>query len=143
LALRQADDFQVEGAEVVVVATPDYLARVGAPQDLDDLARHECIRFELPSSGRRIAWLFNDGGRPCEILAQSAYVCSDDVLGGVTLAKHARACSRPTASSSSESWPRVHWWKCCTLMPVARGRSPRSIRKGGMFRCDCVPLSTS
>jgi DNA-binding transcriptional LysR family regulator len=42
----------------------------------------------LPSSGRRIAWLFNDGNLPCEILAQSAYVCFDDVLGGVTLARH-------------------------------------------------------
>lgn len=50
--------------------------------------QHECIQFELPSSGWSIAWLFNNGGRPCEILAQSAYVCSDDVLGGVTLAKH-------------------------------------------------------
>lgn len=79
---------QLEDAALVVVATPDYLARVGVPQNLDDLAQHECIQFELPSSGRRIAWLFSDAGRPCEILARSAYVCSDDVLGGVTLARH-------------------------------------------------------
>jgi DNA-binding transcriptional LysR family regulator len=78
----------LEDAALVVVAAPDYLGRAGTPQNLDDLAQHECIQFELPSSGRRIAWLFHDGGRPCEILTQGAYLCSDDVLGGVTLAKH-------------------------------------------------------
>lgn len=77
----------LEDAVLVVVATPEYLARVGEPLSLDDLERHECIQFELPSSGRRIAWLFNEGGEPREILANGGYVCSDDVLGGVTLAK--------------------------------------------------------
>ncbi|MFJ2366326.1 LysR family transcriptional regulator [Pseudomonas sp. NPDC087697] len=78
----------LEDAALVVVATPEYLVRAGVPQNLDDLARHDCIQYELPSNGRRIPWLFNDQGAPCEILAQSAYVCSDDVLGGVTLAKN-------------------------------------------------------
>ncbi|WP_375739013.1 LysR substrate-binding domain-containing protein [Pseudomonas boanensis] len=78
----------LEDASLVVVATPEYLASAGVPQHLDDLARHECIQFELPSSGRRISWLFTDSGAPCEILGEGAYVCSDDVLGGVTLAKY-------------------------------------------------------
>lgn len=78
----------LEDAALVVVAAPGYLARAGVPQALDDLARHECIQFELPSSGRRIAWLFREAGRDREILADGSYVCSDDVLGGVTLARH-------------------------------------------------------
>ncbi len=78
----------LEDARLVVVATPAYLARAGVPQGLDDLARHDCIQFELPSSGRRITWLFNEGGQEREILTDGGYVCSDDVLGGVTLAKH-------------------------------------------------------
>lgn len=78
----------LEDARLVVVATPDYLAREGVPQTLDDLERHDCIQFELPSSGRRITWLFNEGGREREILTNGGYVCSDDVLGGVTLVKH-------------------------------------------------------
>ncbi|ASL28937.1 MULTISPECIES: LysR family transcriptional regulator [Azotobacter] len=78
----------LEDAALVVVAAPGYLARAGVPQTLDDLARHECIQFELPSSGRRIAWLFREVGRDREILADGGYVCSDDVLGGVTLARH-------------------------------------------------------
>ncbi|AZC51916.1 LysR family transcriptional regulator [Pseudomonas chlororaphis] len=78
----------LEDAELVVFAAPDYLERVGTPQRLDDLAQHECIQFELPSSGRRIAWLFNGPDGPCEVLAEGAYVCSEDLLGGVTLARH-------------------------------------------------------
>ncbi|AUG03189.1 LysR family transcriptional regulator [Pseudomonas sp. 09C 129] len=78
----------LEDAELVVFAAPDYLARAGTPQRLDDLAQHECIQFELPSSGRRIAWLFNGADGPCEVLAEGAYVCSEDLQGGVILARH-------------------------------------------------------
>lgn len=78
----------LEDARLVLIATPEYLARVGTPQGLDDLAQHDCIQFELPSSGRRITWSFNENGKAREILAEGNYCCSDDVLGGVTLAKH-------------------------------------------------------
>ncbi|MDH6592133.1 DNA-binding transcriptional LysR family regulator [Variovorax sp. TBS-050B] len=77
----------LEDADLVVVATRRYLRKAGTPRTLADLAAHECIQFELPSSGRRIAWLFRENGEDREILADSAYSCSDDVLGGVTLAK--------------------------------------------------------
>jgi DNA-binding transcriptional LysR family regulator len=51
-------------------------------------AQPECIQYELPSSGRRIAWLFNEAGKQRDILADGALSSSDDVLAGVTLAKH-------------------------------------------------------
>ncbi|MCI0996930.1 LysR family transcriptional regulator [Pseudomonas sp. ICMP22404] len=78
----------LEDAKLVVVAAPDYLRRVGTPRTLEDLDDHECIQFELPSSGRRISWLFNVDGKEREVFGQGNYCCSDDVLGGVTLAKH-------------------------------------------------------
>ncbi len=78
----------LEDAQLVTVASPDYLQRVGRPQTLDDLHHHECIQFELPSSGRHIAWLFKENAKDKEILTEGGYSCSDDVLGGVTLAKH-------------------------------------------------------
>src|SRR5471032_2329357 len=78
----------LEDAALVMIASPDYLKRAGVPQTLGDLQQHECIQYELPSSGRRIAWLFNDNGVPQEILSGGSLSCSDDVLGGVTLAKH-------------------------------------------------------
>lgn len=78
----------LEDAELVVVATPGYLARRGTPTTLDDLARHECIQFDLPSSGRRIPWLFQDAGKEIELASDGGYALSEDVLGGVTLARH-------------------------------------------------------
>jgi DNA-binding transcriptional LysR family regulator len=78
----------LEDAELVVVATPGYLARRGTPKTLDDLAQHECIQFDLPSSGRRIPWLFHDGGKEIEVVGDGGYVLAEDVLGGVTLARH-------------------------------------------------------
>ncbi|MGJ7604980.1 LysR substrate-binding domain-containing protein [Variovorax sp. LT1R20] len=77
----------LEDAGLVVVATRKYLKAAGTPRTPDDLAAHECIQFELPSSGRRISWLFKEDGKDREVFADSAYSCSDDVLGGVTLAK--------------------------------------------------------
>ncbi|MGH8355365.1 MAG: LysR family transcriptional regulator [Pseudomonas sp.] len=78
----------LEDARLVVIASPQYLQRAGTPQTLEDLERHDCIQFELPSSGRRISWLFKDNGKDKEVHADGGYCCSDDVLGGVTLAKN-------------------------------------------------------
>ncbi len=77
----------LEDAVLVLVASPAYLQRAGIPETLDDLAHHECIQFELPSSGRRISWLFKENGKDREVHTDGSYCCSDDVLGGVTLAK--------------------------------------------------------
>lgn len=78
----------LEDAALVVVATKSYLAAKGTPVTLEDLTLHDCIQFELPSSGRRIPWLFQDKDKELEILAQGGYCLSEDVLGGVTLAKN-------------------------------------------------------
>lgn len=78
----------LEDAELVLIAAPDYLRRCGTPKSLDDLARHDCIQFELPSSGRTIPWLFRVEGRDEERLTTGGTSCSDEVLAGVTLALH-------------------------------------------------------
>jgi len=77
----------LENAPLVLVASPGYLKRRGVPKTLADLERHECIQFELPSSGRAIGWLFDDAGEEREIFLAGNYTCAEDVLGGVTLAK--------------------------------------------------------
>jgi DNA-binding transcriptional LysR family regulator len=77
----------VEDATLVVVASPAYLRHAGVPESLADLERHECIQAELPSSGRRISWLFTEGGREKDIVSTGNYCCVGDVLAGVTLAK--------------------------------------------------------
>ncbi|MBV8037697.1 LysR family transcriptional regulator [Roseateles sp.] len=74
-------------AELVVVAGPEYLRRAGQPRTLADLEQHECIQYTLPSSGRQIPWLFRQDGHEKEMLLSGHYICSEDVLAGVTLAR--------------------------------------------------------
>ena len=78
----------LEDAELVLVAAPDYLARHGVPATLADLVGHDCIQFELPSNGRPIPWLFREAGEDVDLLTTGRYTCADDVLAGVTLARH-------------------------------------------------------
>ncbi|MDM0067479.1 LysR family transcriptional regulator [Variovorax sp. J31P207] len=78
----------LEDTPLVVVASPDYLLRHGTPSTLDELQAHECIQFELPSSGRAIPWLFRRDGQELELQTAGGYACSDDVTAGATLARH-------------------------------------------------------
>ncbi|CAE6734026.1 HTH-type transcriptional regulator PgrR [Paraburkholderia domus] len=78
---------KLEDAELVVVASRAYLSRAGMPASLDDLARHDCIQFDLPSSGRKIPWLFKHGADVRELYTDGGYSSAGDVLGGVTLAR--------------------------------------------------------
>jgi DNA-binding transcriptional LysR family regulator len=94
LAIRvraQADSTMIvrhlEEAALVVIASPAYLERRRLPETLAELATLECIQFDLPSSGRRIPWLFRENGEDVEFEAESAFTVGEDVLGGVTLAR--------------------------------------------------------
>lgn len=78
---------KLEDAELVLVAAPAYLKRAGRPKSLEDLAKHECIQFELPSTGKRIPWPFMRNGVQEEILTEGGLCCAEDVLGIVTLAR--------------------------------------------------------
>jgi DNA-binding transcriptional LysR family regulator len=79
---------KLEDAALLVVATPDYLRRCGMPSALEDLDSHDCIQFELPSSGRRINWVFRELGADLDLPTSGSYCLSDDLLGCVTLARH-------------------------------------------------------
>lgn len=78
---------KLEDAEMVIVATPAYLRRAGKPKTPEDLLAHECIQFEMPSSGRRLAWTFQRGGETVEMITTGTYRTSEDALGGATLAR--------------------------------------------------------
>jgi len=78
---------KLEDAELVLVAAPSYLKRAGMPTALDDLQRHECIQFDLPSTGRKIPWPFRVDGKQVDIMTTGGYTCAEDVLGIVTLAR--------------------------------------------------------
>jgi len=78
----------LEEAELVVVATPDYLREAGTPTSLEALAQHDCIQYQLPSSGRNLPWAFQRDGQWVELETSGNCACLDDYLGAVTLVKH-------------------------------------------------------
>jgi DNA-binding transcriptional LysR family regulator len=59
----------------VVVASPEYLARHGAPQHLEDLARHNCL-----SLGQQRGWTFRDGERTVVIKVSGTLECNDGAV---------------------------------------------------------------
>ncbi|MES2126317.1 MAG: LysR family transcriptional regulator [Pseudomonadota bacterium] len=79
---------KLEDAEMVLVAAPSYLARAGTPSSLDQLQHHDCIQFDLPSTGRKIPWPFIVDGKRVEMFTGGGYTCADDVMGIVTLVRH-------------------------------------------------------
>jgi len=79
---------KVEDATLCLVAAPSYLHAAGTPQTLDELQRHSCLPFVMPSTGRIAAWAFRDGHDDIDWLPDSALRISDDVLGVVSLARH-------------------------------------------------------
>lgn len=79
---------KLEDAEMVVVATPAYLKRAGTPKTVADLQKHECIQFELPSSGRHLFWTFDgNANEDGDVVTSGSYGTSGDALAGVTLAR--------------------------------------------------------
>lgn len=48
---------------VCTYASPSYLARHGEPRSPEELAKHACLLFRLPSSGRDRPWQFRAGKR--------------------------------------------------------------------------------
>lgn len=71
----------LEDAPLGVYASSTYLAQYGMPRTLEDLRSHECIQFELPSTGRPIPWIFRKVDDDVELSLGSSVQFSGDVLG--------------------------------------------------------------
>ncbi len=78
---------KLEDANLCLTASPDYLQRFGVPASIDDLNRHICISFVLPSTGRITPWLFREVGNEVTWTPNAGVEVSDDVLGVVSLAE--------------------------------------------------------
>lgn len=78
----------LENAELVVVASPAYLAERGTPASIKDLQVHDCIQFELPSSGRNLPWAFIEEGKSVSVQTFGNTTCLEDYLASVTMARH-------------------------------------------------------
>jgi DNA-binding transcriptional LysR family regulator len=78
---------KLEDAVLVIAAAPSYLKRHREPRTPEDLARHECIQFVLPSSGQVVPWLLQREGRIIEWTTKGRLRCADDILAPITLAR--------------------------------------------------------
>lgn len=77
---------KLEDAALVMVASPGYLRQHPMPHNLSDLALHQCIRFVLPGTGRPAPWLVQENGETQEVGVKGGILCSEDYLGGLSLA---------------------------------------------------------
>ncbi|RJF98435.1 LysR family transcriptional regulator [Noviherbaspirillum saxi] len=62
----------------VVVASPAYLKRHGAPASLDDLARHNCLA--MSSEGSQRGWTFRQNGKNVTLKVTGNMVCNDGAV---------------------------------------------------------------
>lgn len=51
---------RIAETELLLAASPDYLARAGTPQTLDDLSRHDCLTYSHERNGNH--WSFAEPG---------------------------------------------------------------------------------
>jgi DNA-binding transcriptional LysR family regulator len=77
---------KLEDAALCLVASPGYLQHAGTPRTLEDLGRHACLPFVMPSTGRIAPWVFRDEQGDIDWVPTSSIQISDDVLGVVSLA---------------------------------------------------------
>ncbi len=76
----------------IVVASPDYLARHGAPTDPADLKHHRCIRWHWPGHATPYDWEFWDGARWFDVVVDGPLIVNSRdlerqaALAGVGLA---------------------------------------------------------
>ncbi|KON80796.1 LysR substrate-binding domain-containing protein [Azoarcus sp. PA01] len=63
----------------VVCGTPGYCERHGEPRTLEDLARHNCLAFNL-QGGQQRGWSFMRGGRLVALRVEGDLDCNDGEL---------------------------------------------------------------
>lgn len=62
---------------ICTCASPAYLARQGEPVTPDELEKHSCVLFRMPSSGRDRMWQFRSGKRNLSLTPQSSMRLGD------------------------------------------------------------------
>lgn len=111
---------KLEDAALLLVASPDYLQRMGTPRTLEELQRHLCLPFVMPRTGRLAPWVFRDGGVDVDWLPASSIKTSDDVLGVVSLAERGMGICQSYEFIVRE---RMQRGQLIEVLPQYRGRS--------------------
>lgn len=97
--------------QMVLAASPGYLAQHGTPQDPDDLLQHNCLLHRNPATGRSVKWLLHRHGEAKTLELHGRLVASrpemllDAALAGLGIVCLAR-------------WYAEHHFAQGTLLPV-------------------------
>ncbi|WP_158938637.1 LysR family transcriptional regulator [Burkholderia sp. S171] len=62
---------------MLLVGSPDYLARRGTPQKISDLAQHACIQFRYPNTGKLQVWPIFQDEIEAEFPLPTSIVCNN------------------------------------------------------------------
>lgn len=111
---------KLEDAALLLVASPDYLHRMGSPQTLEELHRHTCLPFIMPRTGRIAPWVFRDEERDIDWLSGSTIEISEDVLGVVSLAEQGMGICQSYEFIVRD---RIQRGQLVEVLPHLRGRS--------------------
>ncbi len=74
IAVRIGPDMRM-----LVVGSPDYLARNGTPATPQDLTAHNCINIRFPTLGQLYVWEFEKAGRELHVRVGGQLVLNDTV----------------------------------------------------------------
>jgi DNA-binding transcriptional LysR family regulator len=72
LAARRLGSFSM-----MLVGSPDYLARRGTPEKASDLAQHACIQFRYQNTGKLQVWPLDQQEIAADIQLSTAVVCNN------------------------------------------------------------------
>jgi DNA-binding transcriptional LysR family regulator len=73
-------------AQVVLCASPDYLARRGHPKTAAELAAHNCLGYTMPSAAGADRWLFGADGSVAVPISGNLRANNGDALRAAALA---------------------------------------------------------
>jgi LysR family transcriptional regulator for bpeEF and oprC len=68
---------RIDSQQLIVVASPGYLAAKGHPTRIEELAGHQVIVFRQPSTGRTRPWQLRQGRRQLELQPEPAAQVND------------------------------------------------------------------
>jgi DNA-binding transcriptional LysR family regulator len=82
-----------DGVALVMVASPDYLRDCGVPDTPQDLQRHRCLNYRLPTAGSLYRWTFERNGQTTTMDVPGGFVTNDiDMLCEGAMAGLGIAC---------------------------------------------------
>ncbi|WP_114861314.1 LysR family transcriptional regulator [Azospirillum brasilense] len=72
LSARRLGNFRL-----LLVASPDYLARRGTPRTPADLRRHDCLHYRFPSSGKLESWALRQAPGESDLQLPTSMICNN------------------------------------------------------------------